>query len=114
MTAIEDLSLAELRVEWSKYWDMPAHKGMGRAMLEASLKFKQWERDTGGIPKSVQRKLDELLSEYRSNRNGFNPKLVRCPENADRNFGSVGNKYFRYFQDGLPTRQNKISAALRN
>ncbi|MNX63529.1 hypothetical protein D3C86_945310 [compost metagenome] len=51
---------------------------------------------------------------FRPNRNGFNPKLIRCPENADRNFGSVGNKYFRYLQDGLPTRQNKTSAALRN
>ncbi|SUB55807.1 Uncharacterised protein [Brucella anthropi] len=32
---------------------------------------------------------------FRPNRNGFNPELVGCPENADRNFGSVGNKYFR-------------------
>ena len=73
MTAIEDLSLAELRAEWFKYWEMPAHKGMGRAMLEASLQFKQWERDTGGIPNSVQKKLHELLSEYRNNRSGFKP-----------------------------------------
>jgi hypothetical protein len=51
---------------------------------------------------------------FRPNGDGFYPQLVRCPENSDRNFGSVGNKYFRYFQDGLPTRQNRISAALRN
>lgn len=73
MKRVGDLSLTELRAEWSKYWEMPAHKGMGRTMLEASLQFKQWERDTGGIPKSFQKKLDELLAEYRSNRNGFNP-----------------------------------------
>ena len=73
MTAIKDLNLTELRSEWCKYWGMPAHKGLGRAMLEASLQFKQWERDTGGLPKSVQKKLHELLSEYRNNCSGFNP-----------------------------------------
>jgi len=79
MTAIENLSLTELRLEWSKYWDMPAHKGLGRAMLEASLQFKHWKRDKGGIPNSVQKQLDELLAEYRSNRSGFNPNQSLKP-----------------------------------
>ncbi len=73
MTAIKDISLTELRAEWGKYWDMPPHKGIGRAMLAESLKYKKWERDAGGLPKSVQKQMDELLAEYRSNRSGFNP-----------------------------------------
>ena len=62
---LENLSLGELRARWAQAWSKTPHKRMGRTMLIKSLRYKVWEADTGGPPEHVQKRLTELIKQYK-------------------------------------------------
>ena len=62
---LENLSLGELRARWAQAWSKTPHKRMGRTMLIKSLRYKLWEADTGGPPEHVQKRLTELIKQYK-------------------------------------------------
>lgn len=74
-----DLSLNELRLRWSNYWGLDPSMRMGRAMLEASLEFRIWEIESGSTSKNIQKKLNNLVQDYRKNPSCFTLKQSLKP-----------------------------------
>ncbi len=73
--SITDLSLAELREEWAKYWGMPAHERIGRVTLEKSLQFKLREARGEWLNAEQKERLDNLIASYKRNPKFFDDGL---------------------------------------
>ena len=67
----ETLSLAELRDKWAQAWGRPAHKWIGRQMLERSLEFKARESSGLGLNTEDRQRLEGLIKAYKRNPNYF-------------------------------------------
>jgi len=63
----ENLSLTELRQNWSQAWGLEPHPRIGRAMLKKSLAYKA---DANLSPKNQER-LKQLTKEYKRNSRCF-------------------------------------------
>lgn len=72
LNEIKSLTLQDLRNEWAKSWGKSPHGLMGRTMMIESLKFKQWEKETGGLTSEQQARLKKLLKAYKRNPNNYN------------------------------------------
>ena len=68
---IQSLSLQGLREKWAQAWGKQPHGLMGRAMMIESLKFRQWEKETGGLTSEKQTRLNELVKAYKRNPDSF-------------------------------------------
>jgi len=68
---MQELSLNELRQMWALAWGKRPHGTMGRTMLIESLKFKEWEQETGGLKAEQKNRLNELIKTYQRNPEGF-------------------------------------------
>ncbi len=66
------LSLNELRQEWAEAWRKSPHGTMGRKMMIESLKFKQWEQQTGGLKAEQYDHLNNLIKAYKRTPETFN------------------------------------------
>ena len=64
---IAQLSLPELRQKWAEYWEMVPSVWVGRLMLEKSLAFKMRQARGEGLPAEQQKRLDNLVAQYRRN-----------------------------------------------
>jgi len=73
---MENLLFKKLRKLWKKHWGQQPHRYIGRTMLETSVDFKLWEKETGGAPPHLKKQLDELLRKYRDDREVFMPKKI--------------------------------------
>jgi len=68
---MHDLSRQELTSKWEDAWGKKAPPKLGRKMMLLSLQFRQWESDTSGLNHKDQKRLDKLISSYKSNPNYF-------------------------------------------
>jgi hypothetical protein len=68
---MNDLSLKELREEWSRTWGHKPHGTMGRKMLLESLKFRHKEQESGGLKPEQQDRLNTLIRSYKRNPDTF-------------------------------------------
>ena len=68
---MQKLTLNELRQMWAKAWGKLPHGTMGRTMMIESLKFKQWEKETGGLKAKQQDRLNGLIKTYKRNPESF-------------------------------------------
>jgi hypothetical protein len=64
---IARLSLTELRQKWTEYWGIQPSVWVGRQMLEKSLAFKMREARGEGLSVEQQKRLDNLVAQYRRN-----------------------------------------------
>lgn len=64
---IAQLSLTELRRKWAKYWGIQPHRYIRREMLEKSLEFKQRQARGEGLTVEQQKRLDNLIAQYKRN-----------------------------------------------
>ena len=62
----ENESLDYIRQTWAGLWGKQPHKGIGRAMLEKSIAFKRWEKETGGLAVADKKHLDRLVKAYQA------------------------------------------------
>ena len=62
---VKDSPINELRDLWQQYWQKEPHKYISRQMLIRSIKYKQWEEETRGIPPDIQTRLDRLIARYK-------------------------------------------------
>ena len=67
---IKDLTLKELRAQWSRAWRMSPHERIGRVMLEESLTFKLHDPLTAEQTK----RLNQLIKKYKNNPSCFDKK----------------------------------------
>ena len=67
MKDIQKLSLEDLRREWAKEWGKQPHGLMGPTMMKESLKFKKWQKETGGLNPEQEAQLDDLIKSYKRN-----------------------------------------------
>jgi hypothetical protein len=72
---ITQLSIAELRQKWAKYWGIKPHVRISPTMLEKSLAFKLREARGDGIPAEQQKQLDQLITAYKRNPRFFDENL---------------------------------------
>lgn len=75
--SIEDLGLEELRQQWTQEWGVKPHHRIGRTMLEKSLAFKMRESQGHGLTPDQRKRLDQLVSAYKSNPKLFNEGLSK-------------------------------------
>ena len=68
---IAQLSLAELRQKWAEYWGIQPHRYIRREMLEKSLVFKMRQGCGEGLTLEQQKRLDNLVAQYRRNPEHF-------------------------------------------
>lgn len=68
-------SLNDLRARWAELWDMTPHKGIGPTLLQKSIDYKRWERESGGLTPDQQARLDQLIKQYKRNPKCFD---ARC------------------------------------
>lgn len=73
---ITQLSLAELRRQWTELWGIPAHPRIGRVLLEKSLQFRQRELAGSGLTDEQQARLDGLVRDYKRNPRNFDENPV--------------------------------------
>lgn len=66
---IEKLPLNELRQRWAQAWGLEPHARIGRTMLEKSLAYKIREQEQGGLLSNQQKRLDQLIKQYKRNPN---------------------------------------------
>ena len=66
------LPLYELRQVWSRAWGFTPHAHIGRMMLEKSLAYKIREQEHGGLSPDQQKRLDQLVKQYKRNPNLLN------------------------------------------
>lgn len=59
------LSTAELRQKWAELWGIEPHRYIRREMLEKSLLFKQRQLSGNSLTPEQQKKLDNLVAQYR-------------------------------------------------
>ena len=68
---IAQLSLVELRQKWAGYWGIQPHRYIRREMLEKSLAFKIQQERGEGLTAEQQKRLDNLVAQYRRNPEHF-------------------------------------------
>lgn len=68
----EKQSLTQLRKRWAQAWGMTPHKGIGRAMLEKSLGFKE----RAVLSPDQQTRLDQLVRQYKRNPRCFDEECA--------------------------------------
>ena len=109
---IAQMSLPELRQKWAEHWGMAPHARIGRIMLEKSLAFKLRETSGEGLSAEQQKRLDNLVAQYKrnprifdersstlkpgirlvKNYNGQHHSVLVCAEGfeyRDKNYGSL-------------------------
>ena len=69
--SIAQLSLKELRQEWTEVWGIQPHRYIRREMLEKSLEFKQRQAGGEGLTPDQQKRLDNLVAQYKRNADHF-------------------------------------------
>jgi hypothetical protein len=74
-----ELSLDELRARWKETWGKRPHGTMGRTMMNVSIKFKSWEKETGGLKPQQQKRLDGLVKTYKRNPASFDKAIELRP-----------------------------------
>ncbi len=79
MREIQGLSLNKLREEWAKEWGKKPHGLMGPTMLKESLKFKKWQKETGGLTSEQETRLNDLIKSYKRNPNTFETSIQLRP-----------------------------------
>ncbi|MAF68663.1 MAG: hypothetical protein CMH25_04885 [Micavibrio sp.] len=67
----EYYTLQALRERWGKLWKHKPHGTMGRNMMIASIRYKEWEERTGGLNNKQREQLKNLVSQYKRNNNHF-------------------------------------------
>ena len=72
--SITHLTTIELRQKWAKVWGIKPHRYIRREMLEKSLAFKLREQAGNGLTPEQQRRLDNLIAQYRRDPEFFNQK----------------------------------------
>lgn len=69
--SIAQLSLEELRQAWAEVWGIEPHRYIRREMLEKSLAYKQRQARGEGLTAEQQKRLDNLIAQYRRNPDHF-------------------------------------------
>ena len=69
--SIARLSLHELRQQWAEAWGIQPHRYIRREMLEKSLDFKKRQTRGEGLTAEQQKRLDNLIAQYRRNPEHF-------------------------------------------
>lgn len=69
---LTNLSLEELRKEWTSSWGMQPHTRIGRSMLEKSLAYKRRGLE---LTPDQQKRLDQLIKQYKRNPSCFDENL---------------------------------------
>lgn len=78
--SIARLSLEELRQQWVKHWGIQPHRYIRREMLEKSLLFKMRALAGNGLTPEQQKKLDNLVAQYRRDPECFDDgRIVLSP-----------------------------------
>ena len=72
---IAQLSLTELRQKWAEYWGIQPHARISPKMLEKSLAFKMRQACGEGLSAEQQKRLDNLVSQYKRNPKFFDEGL---------------------------------------
>jgi hypothetical protein len=73
---IAELSLAELRRQWSECWGKQPHLRISRTLLEKSLTFKLREAQGEGASAEQQKQLNQLVTAYKRNPKFFDEDLL--------------------------------------
>ncbi len=68
---ISQLSLTELRIQWAAVWGTQPHRYIRREMLEKSLEFKLCQHGGEGLTPEQQKRLDNLIAQYKRNPEHF-------------------------------------------
>lgn len=63
--------MSELRREWAAVWGCQPHRYIRRVMLEKSLEFKQRQLRGEGLTVEQQKRLDNLIAQYKRNPDHF-------------------------------------------
>lgn len=66
----------ELRKRWAEYWGIQPHRYIRREMLEKSLAFKIRELSGNGLTSEQQKKLDNLVTQYRRDPEYFDDERI--------------------------------------
>lgn len=61
IAALATMSLTEKKAEWRRLYGKPAPAGFGAGLLTRALAYRLQEKTLGGLNKSTQRQLDQLL-----------------------------------------------------
>lgn len=69
--SIAQISLEELRRQWSECWGIQPNAQIGRQMLERSLQYKQRQLRGAGLSAEQQKRLDNLVAQYRRDPKSF-------------------------------------------
>lgn len=77
---ITHLTTDELRQKWAGVWGIQPHRYIRREMLEKSLIFKQRQLSGAGLTSEQQKKLDNLVAQYRRDPECFDDgRIVLSP-----------------------------------
>lgn len=68
---ITQMPLVELRQKWAEAWGILPHRYIRREMLEKSLEFKRQQARGEGLTVEQQKRLDNLIAQYRRNPEHF-------------------------------------------
>lgn len=68
---MQDLQIDELRTLWENAWGRKPRGTMGRTMMIESLRFKKWQKETGGLKPEQQKRLSHLIKTYKRNPDTF-------------------------------------------
>ncbi len=71
---IQELSLNELRNQWTQAWGTKPHARIGRTMLEKSLLFKHHK-----IAPDIEKRLDTLVGNYKRSPKAFQSRTQLKP-----------------------------------
>lgn len=69
--SIAQLSLDELRQEWTEVWGIQPHRYIRREMLEKSIEFKRKQAHGECLTSEQQKRLDNLIAQYKRNPEHF-------------------------------------------
>jgi len=69
--SIAQLPLEDLRQKWAEVWGCQPHRYIRREMLEKSLEFKQRQLRGEGLTVEQQKRLDNLIAQYKRNPDHF-------------------------------------------
>ncbi len=69
--SVAELSLEELRRQWSECWGIQPHVQIGRQMLEKSLQYKQRQLRGEGLSAEQQKRLDNLVAQHKRDAKSF-------------------------------------------
>lgn len=74
------LTTEELRQKWASLWGIQPHRYIRREMLEKSLLYKQRQLSGTGLTPEQQKKLDNLVAQYRRDPECFDDgRIVLSP-----------------------------------